>query len=248
MDKAIIALKQLLEASVAEATSPLNDIKTVFYGDPFKIPEDNLPALTIQPINTAYELRGSRYDEKIYSIEIRLVYNSKDYFGDALGSEIAISNITYSDPTITFTTSAAHGLSIGNAVKISGVDPDVFNGTYEVATAPNSTEFTVTKSGVTETYNSGGASQQGTADKVFLVEDAIKKVELATVNQETAEYTVCGTVQKNTRLPYTDGSGNPQIAATLAKVTSVSYTFSTERGFPTYESIVTLEIKGIGDR
>jgi hypothetical protein len=39
-----------------------------------------LPAIAIQPISTDYVQRGSRYDQKEHTIEIRLVYNQKDYY------------------------------------------------------------------------------------------------------------------------------------------------------------------------
>ena len=83
MEQSIIAIKQLLATSVSKNTSPLSDIRKVFFGDPMTIPESDLPALAIQPISTDYTMRGSRYDEKLQNIEIRLVYNAKAYFGQS---------------------------------------------------------------------------------------------------------------------------------------------------------------------
>ncbi len=80
MQKAIAALKQLLENTVANPLSPLHDVKQVFFGDPVLIPEDNLPALIIQPTTTQYTMRGSRYDMKQHSLIVSLVYNQKMYF------------------------------------------------------------------------------------------------------------------------------------------------------------------------
>lgn len=66
-----------------------------------------------------------------------------------------LTNIVDSSNTSTVTTSAAHGLSVGNEVVITGatVDTDL-NGTYRIATVPSTTTFTITTSGVTDaTYN-----------------------------------------------------------------------------------------------
>ena len=171
MEQSIIAIKQLLATSVSKNTSPLSDIRKVFFGDPMTIPESDLPALAIQPISTDYTMRGSRYDEKLQNIEIRLVYNAKAYFGQS-----ALEN-----------------------------------------------------------------------DKVFAVEDAMKKVEMSNDDHETTAFTVCGTIQKNPTLPYTDG-GNTFNACEIAQVTNVNYALSTNRGFPTYEVTTTVKIRAIGDR
>lgn len=170
MDIVITAIKELLESSVSQTSSPLNDIKRVFYWDPITIPQSNLPALCIQPIWTEYILRGSRYDQKKHTIEIRLIYNTKSYFSE--------------NPAI---------------------------------------------------------------DKVEAVEDAIKKVEEWNLSHETANYTVCGTIQKNTTLPYTYSS-TIKNACELARVKSVNYTFSDARGFPTYEVITIVEADVIWNR
>lgn len=81
MQTVVSAIKSLLDASVVTSGSPLSDIKKVFFGDPVVIPENDLPAIAVQPVSTEYEMRGSRYDQKLHTIEIRLVYNAKQYFG-----------------------------------------------------------------------------------------------------------------------------------------------------------------------
>ncbi len=171
MEKSINAIKSLLETSISQAEQPLSDVKKVFFGDPMIIPESDMPALTIQPMGTRYNSRGNQYDEKTCTVDIRLVYNAKAYFGQ------------------------------------SGIQND----------------------------------------KVFAVEDAIRKVEMMNADHETAQYTVCGTIQKNHNLPYEDGT-TTRYACDLAQVTDVQYKLNTERGFPTYEVIVTVKIRIIGDR
>lgn len=56
----------------------------------------------------------------------------------------SISSITYSGTTATVTTSAAHGLAVGNIVNFTGQNPTVYQGAYSVASVPTSTTFTYT--------------------------------------------------------------------------------------------------------
>lgn len=56
-------------------------VKDVIKGDPQKIPESSMPAITIHPVITDYIKRGTRYDEKVHTVQIRLVYNAKEIVG-----------------------------------------------------------------------------------------------------------------------------------------------------------------------
>lgn len=76
----VIAIQRLYKSAIAQANSPLVGVKTVYAGDPDKIAELNLPAITIAPEGTEYSGRGSRYDEKKHRITVRLVYNVKDLY------------------------------------------------------------------------------------------------------------------------------------------------------------------------
>ncbi len=76
----IKALQQLYETAVADASSPLHDVKRVIFGDPQKIPESCLPAITIMPVSSDYTLRGSQYDQRDHTIEVRLVFNQRKFF------------------------------------------------------------------------------------------------------------------------------------------------------------------------
>jgi len=69
-----------------------------------------------------------------------------------------ISSIAFSTPTVTVTTSAAHGLIAGQTVVIASATTSGNNGTFTVATVPSSTTFTVT--------NSSGATQASAAGTV----------------------------------------------------------------------------------
>lgn len=75
MQKILNAIQDIITASKPDG------VKDVIKGDPQKIPESAMPAITIQPIGTDYIKRGTRYDEKIHTVQIRLVYNAKDIVG-----------------------------------------------------------------------------------------------------------------------------------------------------------------------
>ena len=54
---------------------------------------------------------------------------------------LTVSNKALTSNVATITTSAAHGLFVGDTVKITGVDT-TFNGTWTITTVPSSTTFT----------------------------------------------------------------------------------------------------------
>lgn len=57
-----------------------------------------------------------------------------------------ITSATGSGSAITYTTSSAHGLAIGQPVVISGLSPSGFNGSYAVYSTPGPSQFTVLSS------------------------------------------------------------------------------------------------------
>lgn len=71
---------------------------------------------------------------------------------------VIITNAVASGTTITYTTDAAHGLSVGTTISISEISPTVFNlSSINVATVPTPTSFTVVvPSSVTATFVSSG--------------------------------------------------------------------------------------------
>jgi hypothetical protein len=122
MKNAITAIQQIFKNAISQPSSPLNSVKKVFFGDPVLIPETDLPALTIQPISSNYSQRGSRYDEKTHTIEIRLVYNQKQYFLTNISTPKNISSGSFSASEITFVCTG-HGLSVGAAIVVEGCNP-----------------------------------------------------------------------------------------------------------------------------
>jgi hypothetical protein len=67
-----------------------------------------------------------------------------------------VTSIVDSSNTATITFSAAHGLSVGNRITISGSTSTQLNTTYKVAGVTNTTVITVTTASVTDaTYTTG---------------------------------------------------------------------------------------------
>ena len=101
MNRILEAIKQLLEATVANPSSPLyydandykNGIRAVYFGDPLQIPMSSHPALVVHPIGTTYEKRGSRYDQKVHSVEIRLVDNAANYLATTPADGLKVPSV-----------------------------------------------------------------------------------------------------------------------------------------------------------
>ncbi len=83
------------------------------------------------------------------------------YFNQPFNAKFTTSSITAaneSGSTVTITTSAAHGLSLGDYVVIAGVGLSGYNGTFTVASVISTTKFTYTDSTSGLTASSGGTS------------------------------------------------------------------------------------------
>lgn len=249
MDKVMRAIKQLLEASVNQMWSPLSDIKKVYYGDPITVALSDCPALIVRPKSTEYDPRGNQYDQKKYNIEVVLVYNQSSYYQSYKLAEYNIIATSWLAGVATIQTSAAHAFVIGSAVTITGVTPAWYNGTYYVASVPDTDEITVAIANDPWLYASWGKAIKNDTSIVYAVQDSIYKVENnnALPSFETAQYTVTGTIQKNSQLPYNDGV-NTYNTASFASVRSVDYVFSNNRGFPAYEVIVALDATVVDQR
>ena len=83
--------------------------------------------------------------------------------------------------------------------------------------------------------------------KITAVQDSIKKIEDSNENHEIMSNTITWIIQKNVSLPY-DNNWTTRHAAELARVTSIAYPFTQNRGFPAYEVIVSVEAIAIGNR
>jgi len=56
---------------------------------------------------------------------------------------VASNGWNESTKMVTYTTTADHGLSVGNSITISGVEPIDYNGTFTIDTVPSTTTFTI---------------------------------------------------------------------------------------------------------
>jgi hypothetical protein len=112
-------------------------------------------------------------------------------------SNITASGASRSGNVVTITTSAAHGLQIGNIVQVASVTDTTFNGTQTVTAVPSSTTFQYNQSAANASSGNGTVSLliQGDVftDSVLLpfVAKAYRKVQLklmgTTSPTETAE-------------------------------------------------------------
>jgi len=77
---------------------------------------------------------------------------------------LTVSNKALTSNVATITTSATHGLFVGDTVKITGVDT-TFNGTWTITTVPSTTTFTYarTATNVTSVASSGSVYVAATA-------------------------------------------------------------------------------------
>ena len=82
---------------------------------------------------------------------------------------VSISNKALTSDVATLTTSAAHGLSVGMEITISGVDA-TFNGTYRITTVPTTTTFTYAKTATNVTSTAVSPAGTGSASIIHFVD------------------------------------------------------------------------------
>jgi len=90
----------------------------------------NCAALRIDQINTATS----------FTVDLNTTPGT---YGSTIS---AIDSSTPSAGFVRYTTSAAHELSVGSLITITGLGPSTYNGDYEVAAIPSTTTFTVASS------------------------------------------------------------------------------------------------------
>jgi len=89
---------------------------------------------------------------------IAVVHGCNVWIMDSIKNQFgfpAISGITRSSGVATATTASAHGLVVGDKVRISGATQTEYNGTVVVVTVPTSTTFTYAVSGTPDTPATG---------------------------------------------------------------------------------------------
>lgn len=102
------------------------------------------------------------------------------------GANIDTTAVTYSNGVATATTASAHGLTAGQYVKISGVDPAAYNGTVVVLTVPSTTTFTYAPASAPV----GSATTQGTIGAVAQADITlpVKVISIESGNSKTVSY------------------------------------------------------------
>lgn len=102
------------------------------------------------------------------------------------GSDIATTAVTYSNGVATATTASAHGLTVGQYVKISGVAPAAYNGTVVVLTVGSATTFTYAPASAP----GGSATTQGTIGAVAQADITlpVKVISIEAGNSKTVSY------------------------------------------------------------
>lgn len=249
MEKVITALKRLLEDAIATPGSALSDIKKVYFWDPQQIPESCQPAITIQPITTENLDRGPGAIEKNFTVEMRLVYNQKQYYGKDQGSVVTPTAAVYdADFQEIQVSKTAHGLVVGDAIVLQA-SPSIFSGTHSVYEVLDLDTFTVkkTNAGAELTQNLSGVTYKTVnTENIFAVADAIRKIEwVDQATFEPLEDTIAWIVMTN---PTLITPGATLCPVEYSKVESVEYWFSTNRWFPTYEVVVRIKGKRVKRR
>ena len=102
------------------------------------------------------------------------------------GADIDTTAVTYSNGVATATTASAHGLTAGQYVKISGVDPAAYNGTFVVLTVPSTTTFTYAPASAP----GGSATTQGAIGAVAQADITlpVKVISIESGNSKTVSY------------------------------------------------------------
>jgi hypothetical protein len=115
-----------------------------------------------------------------YARSIQWTKNSNKYDGILLADEydvdkifpaitVSITNKALTTNVATLTTSAAHGLSVGMQITISGVDA-TFNGEYRITGVPTTTTFTYAKTATNVTSTPVNPPGTGVADVIHFVD------------------------------------------------------------------------------
>ena len=131
------------------------------------------------------------------------------------GDEVSISSVTDSGGVALFTTSTAHGLSVGDWVLISETSTDEYVGAGKVATTPLSTTFTITGISIGSTATGTMIKQkviENSSDKVFAFVN-ISDINISLVTTSLSFIIVEGSLESLVAYAYTALPYNTEISA-----------------------------------
>jgi hypothetical protein len=80
-------------------------------------------------------------------------------------AQSTLTNIVVSANVATATTTANHGLQVGNSVTVTGSATTAVNGTFQIATIPTATTFTYSNTVGSATYTDAGLTISTTAPR-----------------------------------------------------------------------------------
>lgn len=80
---------------------------------------------------------------------------------DVVNDAFAITTASWASSVATYTTSAAHGFTVGQSIRISGIKPLGYNQLATVVATPTSTTFTAALASNPGSYTSGGHADPG---------------------------------------------------------------------------------------
>ena len=85
MQKQVKAVAEILRGRIATASNsdPISKIKKVWTGDPIIIAKADLPSLIVRSPNAQITSRGNMNDNRLYSMQIRFVFDIRDTMGSS---------------------------------------------------------------------------------------------------------------------------------------------------------------------
>ena len=107
-------------------------------GSPWSIPNGDYPITTIYPSSNQYKLTITKSSGGLGN------QADADVSGVALSVSANVSAVSYtsSNNTATYTTSATHGLKVGDTVVVANTTP-IYDGTYVIDDIPSTTSFAI---------------------------------------------------------------------------------------------------------
>jgi len=90
----MIRIFEFLAAQINEDVKGQRGIATVYgFGDPLRIPANNLPAIVISPVGTAPSVSDSANDKCIHTIDVSVVVDERTYFNQQQDEKTGLQEV-----------------------------------------------------------------------------------------------------------------------------------------------------------